>query len=173
MDTLYDFTKVAFFRVKTSAEIQKTADLAAEIWGEYYPEILGDEQVEYMIRTYQSADAIARGMEKGCMYFVLQYCGEDAGYFAVHPNEPEGKIFLSKLYIREAARGKGIAKAAWEKLCVIAREHGIHRVWLTVNKHNTPSIEVYKKLGFEICDSIVSPIGDGFVMDDYVMERDI
>lgn len=40
-----------------------------------------------------------------------------------------------------------------------------------MNKYNTASIKVYKNLGFIIADSIVADIGNGFVMDDYIMEK--
>lgn len=43
-------------------------------------------------------------------------------------------------------------------------------MYLTVNKHNTHSIEVYKHMGFQIIDAQAADIGAGFVMDDYIMQ---
>ena len=37
---------------------------------------------------------------------------------------------------------------------------------LTCNKHNTHSLDVYKKWGFEKVDEDVTDIGNGYVMDD-------
>jgi len=173
MQTLCDITKITFLRVKTEEELKKTALLAAEIWREYYPQILGDAQVEYMVNTYQSFEAMAKVASSGCMYFIIRYGDADAGYMAVEPNNPDGKLFLSKLYLKSEMRGKKISYAAWEKIKEIAKEYGIKKVWLTVNKSNAPSIAVYEKLGFKMVDSVVNPIGNGFVMDDYVMEREI
>jgi len=39
-----------------------------------------------------------------------------------------------------------------------------------VNKYN-PSYDIYRHLGFEVIDSVVTDIGEGYVMDDYIMQR--
>jgi RimJ/RimL family protein N-acetyltransferase len=44
---------------------------------------------------------------------------------------------------------------------------------LTVNKYNTNSIKAYEKMGFEKIDSVVMDIGNGYVMDDYVMKKEV
>ena len=41
---------------------------------------------------------------------------------------------------------------------------------LTVNKYNKNSIAAYRKWGFKIIDSVVTDIGSGFVMDDFIMQ---
>ena len=56
---------------------------------------------------------------------------------------------------------------------MLERSQGLHSVYLTVNKYNTGSIEVYRHLGFEIADSAVTDIGNGYVMDDYIMQREL
>jgi ribosomal protein S18 acetylase RimI-like enzyme len=54
--------------------------------------------------------------------------------------------------------------------CLAAQKR---RIWLTVNKNNTQSIEAYKKMMFYKTRSLVTDIGGGFVMDDDVMQRDL
>jgi RimJ/RimL family protein N-acetyltransferase len=44
-------------------------------------------------------------------------------------------------------------------------------VRLRVNKRNAPAIRSYLRAGFRFTEDIVSDIGSGFVMDDYVMEK--
>ena len=51
-----------------------------------------------------------------------------------------------------------------------ARRNGLQKIYLTVNKGNTPSYEIYLHLGFKVIDSVVNDIGQGYVMDDYIME---
>ena len=38
------------------------------------------------------------------------------------------------------------------------------------NKNNTKTLDIYKHLGFEIVREEVTDIGEGYVMDDYVLE---
>ena len=52
----------------------------------------------------------------------------------------------------------------------ICRERGISAIWLTCNKHNNNTLAIYDHLGFKIIDTQVADIGNGFVMDDYILE---
>jgi ribosomal protein S18 acetylase RimI-like enzyme len=52
-----------------------------------------------------------------------------------------------------------------------AREMRCKAVRLRVNKRNAPAIRSYLRAGFRFTEDIVSDIGSGFVMDDYVMEK--
>jgi RimJ/RimL family protein N-acetyltransferase len=47
------------------------------------------------------------------------------------------------------------------------------RLILSVNKRNTKAITAYKRNGFAIVESVVTDIGGGFVMDDYVMDKEL
>ena len=44
-------------------------------------------------------------------------------------------------------------------------------IYLTVNKYNTNSIMAYQKTGFVKTEELVIDIGNGYVMDDYRMEK--
>ena len=59
---------------------------------------------------------------------------------------------------------------AFNKIKQIALEYGKNKIKLTVNKNNTNTIKTYEKWGFKQIDSVVTDIGCGFVMDDYIME---
>ena len=48
---------------------------------------------------------------------------------------------------------------------------GVSTVKLHVNKYNTNSILAYQKMGFVNVESVVTDIGKGFIMDDYLMKN--
>ena len=152
----------------------KTAALAAEIWNEYYAELLGSAQIAYMLNRFQSEEALHREEADGYRTFwVLEENGTTpVGYFLVKENEPVGKLFLSKLYVRASSRGKGVSRPIVAFLKRLAREAGLHTIWLTVNKGNA-TVGLYKKYGLRITDSVVTDIGGGYVMDDYIMEMPV
>lgn len=87
------------------------------------------------------------------------------GYFGI--SDKQDYLFLSKLYIKKEFRHKGIGAKAFEKIKQIANGKKIR---LTVNKYNTNTIKAYEKWGFKTVDAVVTDIGNGFVMDDYIME---
>ena len=53
----------------------------------------------------------------------------------------------------------------------LAQKRKINTIWLTVNKNNSNSIKWYKKLNFKITKEVVMDIGNGYVMDDYVIQE--
>ena len=84
----------------------------------------------------------------------------------------EDYLFLSKMYVHKDYRGRGISRCFLDEMINLAHnEYEVDKIRLTVNKNNAGSIAAYKKMGFDIVDSVVNDIGNGFVMDDYIMEK--
>jgi ribosomal protein S18 acetylase RimI-like enzyme len=82
-------------------------------------------------------------------------------------------LFLSKIYIKRDYRNKGNGREVFEFINQQARKNQCKKIWLTVNKHNNAAIDIYLKRGFTIAESVNKDIGNGFFMDDYVMEYSI
>ncbi|MFZ0488656.1 MAG: GNAT family N-acetyltransferase [Salegentibacter sp.] len=154
---------------ETRETFRTIADLADLIWTEHYTPIIGAEQVAYMLEKYQSATAIEEQVENGVLYYLILHQGSPAGYFSV--SKREDSLFLSKLYVLQPKRGNGLGRAAISFLETLAKKFGLKKISLTVNKFNTNSIGAYEKMGFINIDAIVQDIGNGFVMDDYVLEK--
>jgi len=164
--------QVVIKKVQSLSEIRLVANLASKIWNEYYIPIIGQEQVDYMILTFQSAEAIEKQIKsENQEYYLIYYKAEASGYFAVNPDAQE--LFLSKIYILKEKRGTGLGKEGMKFIINRAIELGANAVNLTVNKNNINSIKAYEKMGFKNTGSIVKDIGSGFVMDDYKMRLDL
>lgn len=159
--------------VRTAEEIQVVADLAESVWTEHYTSLIGAAQVAYMIEKFQSVPAITEQIQKGYRYYLMQYDGISAGYTATLSEPAEKSLFLSKIYVEKAYRGKHITSQTIASLKKICREEGLEKIWLTVNKGNHSSIAVYEHLGFVKVRDVVTDIGEGYVMDDHIMEATI
>lgn len=168
---MIDFHEI---RGDNSAEIESLAKFAGDIWREHFTPIIGSAQVEYMLKKFQSPSFISEQIaNKHYRYFMTTIDDIPAGYFAIVPHHELGKLFLSKLYTSKDMRGKGAGMAMLKKAQEIAETLSLKSIYLQVNKHNTNSIAFYKSRGFEIVESIIADIGNGYVMDDYVMEKTI
>lgn len=166
--------KVRIADVENDDQLMVLEEIAYRIWHEHYEPIIGKSQVDYMLSNFQSAEAIKKQIAEGYKYFLMRFNDEDAGYFAVLPGyDTKEKMFLSKLYVDKKFRGNGIAKSSISYVEQMCKQNGQSIIWLTVNKHNSGSIEAYKKMGFVCTESIVQDIGNGFYMDDYKMEKKI
>ena len=143
------------------------AELADTIWREHYTKIIGASQVAYMLTKFQSAEAIESQVRSGMQYYLIFYNDHPAGYLAFEKKFDE--LFLSKFYVEKSFRGKGIGKAAMGLVEGEARHMSCSRISLTVNKHNTGAINAYEKLGFHNLGGVVQDIGQGYVMDDFLL----
>ncbi len=157
---------VEFIEVKNITEL---ANLASEIWHEYWVEILTPEQIDYMVENFQSEKAISNQIKnENYIYFFINVDNENAGYIGL--SKKQDHLFLSKLYIKKEFRHKGLGTKAFDFIKNFAKENNYTNIILTVNKYNTNTINAYKKWQFKEIDSVVTDIGNGFVMDDYIMK---
>ena len=158
-----------FTVVTTERQGEIVESLAREIWTEHYTPIIGREQVDYMLKKFQSQESISQQIRAGIIYFLISSGEEFIGYIAVHPKGDE--LFLSKIYVASRQRGSGHGKKAMEFVESLAKERKLGKIVLTVNKNNSGSIRAYQKMGFTIAGALIQDIGSGFVMDDYKMEK--
>lgn len=155
--------------VKQVTNIKDLAQLTSEIWHEYWVEILSPEQINYMVEKFQSEEAITKQIaEENYTYFYIEQNNNIAGYIGL--SKKEDYLFLSKLYIKKDFRHQGIGTQVFEFIKNFAQKNNYKRIILTVNKYNSNTIKAYYKWGFKEIDSVVTDIGNGFVMDDYIME---
>lgn len=166
--------KIRFIPVTTDEDIKNLAETASEIWHEYWPCVLSDEQIDYMVENFQSVPAIKNDIEKNDYeYWFLEADGTVVGYTGGRVEAETDRFFISKIYLYAADRGKGYASQTigfYESLC---EERGLHAMYLTVNRNNELGIRAYLAKGFETIETKVVDIGHGFVMDDYIMEKSL
>lgn len=164
--------KLMFPHVNTAEEIAEVAQLAAAIWREYYVSIITIEQIDYMIGKFQSVPAITDQIHhQGYEYYFIHHDGSAVGYMSAR--QEEGKLFLSKFYIGKEHRGRSYASQALAFLEQLCKDRNLSHIWLTVNRHNESSIAIYEKKGFRTVREQIADIGNGFVMDDFIMEKEI
>lgn len=160
------------FRIVQNEDDAKIIEaLAKEIWEQHYIPIIGSSQVEYMLEKFQNSTAVLSDIkEKNCEYVLLEYAGVSSGYYCVRFDKSDRSLFLSKFYLKRNTRGQGFGRQMLEHM---VGRHNPASIWLTVNKNNSDTIEVYRHLGFQIEKTQKVDIGDGFSMDDYVMRMNL
>ncbi len=152
-------------------DIRIIEELASIIWNEHFTSIIGKVQVDYMLDKFQSEAAIIEQIKQGFLYFLIKDENEYTGYMSIFTNDSE--LLLSKFYILSSARKKGYGKEALKFVELLALQRRINKITLTVNKYNTNTIKIYEKLGFKTVNSVVKDIGNGFVMDDFIMVKNL
>ncbi len=148
------------------------ADLAGVIWRAYYPGIISHEQIEYMLERMYSLDTMREDMGiRSVRYERLIVDGKFAGFAAWGPSDQPGVFKLHKLYVDPSCHGKGLGTLLLKHCEQAVAALGAKQLLLTVNKRNEKAIKAYRRNGFMVTSSVVADIGNGFVMDDFVMSK--
>lgn len=59
--------------VKSPQDIEQLFELLSVIWKEVFTPIIGEEQVAYMMRHYQSIDNITQEIQDDVHYYFLEF----------------------------------------------------------------------------------------------------
>ena len=151
---------VEWVPVSAPEQVREVAALAKEIWGEPYRGLLTPGQITYMVDRFQSEEAITLQLSEGYQYRLITVGDEPAGYAASRTEE--GRLFLSKLYVRKRFRRRGLARRTVDGLNRLCREQGLVALYLTVNRENAGSIAAYLAMGFRKVREQVTDIGEGY-----------
>ena len=136
-------------QILTEQDISGLFPLARTIWREVFPPIIGSAQTEYMLKTYQSEENIRHEIEEGAQYFFIE--NEDSrpvGYLAYELHDD--CLFISKLYLVQSERGKGLTSEIFNLFENKARENDKAFLRLRVNRGNSQAINVYLHKGFTL-----------------------
>lgn len=157
--------------VTTDQDIEAVSALAKEIWQDYYTPIIGKDQVDYMLDKFQSAETIQKQIADGQGYYLAELEQSYVGYMSLVHDPVKQSIMISKIYTHGSSRGKGVGNSILQFIEKECADNNVSRLWLTVNKNNRDSIAWYKRRGFNVAKEAKVDIGNGFYMDDYIMEK--
>jgi len=150
----------------TEENISSIQALAQVIWNDHYPEIIGQEQVDYMLNRFYSRGAMVEQMRGGQQFYQVFLNGLAVGFAAVE-KRGEGSYFLNKLYIGTGVQRGGIGRGVWGLLLDLLPD--LREMRLQVNRQNYKAINFYFRVGFVIERVADFDIGDGYFMNDFVM----
>ena len=145
----------------------RIVQLAWEIWPEWYDQVIGPEQLSYMLnRLYQEEEILSR-MGSGLQFVLVRSGKRNAGFFAIR-NAGRQLCRLENLYLKKEYRGKGVGKLMLQKLAAMAEDAGNKVLQCNVNRFNA-SLQFYLKHGFCIAEEKDIPFGP-FFLNDFILE---
>ena len=146
-------------------------ELAEKTWAIAYASILPQEQLRYMLELFYSNNALEEQIAKGHQFILITDNEEPLG-FAAYSLKSEDDLTLyrlHKLYVDPASQGSGAGKRLVDFIVADIKPKGAKILQLNVNRSNK-AIGFYQKLGFIIRYEEDIDIGNGYFMNDYVME---
>jgi len=159
--------------VATKGQLPIVQELAYKIWPNAYSEILSAAQLEYMLENFYALSVLEAQMDNGHVFLLAEEAGVFYGFAAYELDcKNSQKTKLHKIYILPNTQGKGIGKLLLTEVEKSARNAKNTHLFLNVNKYNNAQ-NFYEKQNFKIILEEVIPIGNDYIMDDYVMEKEL
>lgn len=147
--------------------------LADRIWPHTFRDILSEKQITYMMDMMYSVSSLEQQMDNGHHYLLLRENDEYLGYLSYELNYKNSNLTkIHKIYILPSLQGKGLGRIFINAVKEIAMQNNNAGLSLNVNRYNK-AIEFYTRVGFNIVGSEDIDIGDGFLMEDYIMNLKI
>ena len=160
------------FEIKKAGtnEIPLIRELTFRVWPQTYASILSQEQIDYMLEMMYSENSLQKQItEDGCQFIIVFEEGNPVGFASYHEDEPR-RWKLNKIYILQNQQGKGTGKFVISYIIDEIRRQDANSLFLQVNQYNNAKA-FYERLGFSEVDFINLDIGNGFFMNDFIMEK--
>ena len=155
-------------------DLPAIARLADIIWRAHYPGIISTEQIDYMLARMYSLETLREEIRLRAIRYERLLVGEEfVGFASLGPTDQAKQFKLHKIYVHPAWQGRGLGSLLMRHCEREACKLGASRLLLAVNKKNARAIAAYERNGFAIVYFVFVNIGGGFVMDDYVMAKEL
>ncbi|HMM47427.1 MAG TPA: GNAT family N-acetyltransferase [Thiobacillaceae bacterium] len=151
-------------------DVEAVNALARTVWQATYPALISQAQIDAMLADRYAPERMHVQLTDPRHAWRIAWDGGEPIGFAHAFVEASG-CKLDKLYVHPDRQRGGIGAALLAAIEDWARTHGASGLRLQVNRGNAQAIRAYEKYGFRIVESRVFDLGDGFVMDDHVMEK--
>lgn len=146
--------------------------LAHAIWPDTYADILSESQLKYMLNFLYSEESLKKQMEDGQHFLLALSNAETVGFASYAHGDIAGTFKVHKLYVHPMLHGHGFGKKMLDRIIKDVKPKGALRLQLNVNKHNR-AFHFYEKIGFTKVGEEDIAIGEGYFMNDFVMEKNI
>jgi len=154
----------------TAADVDAVSALARVVWQVTYPSLISQAQIDAMLADRYAPERIREQLgDPRQAWWVAKQNHTLTGF--AHALLHASGCKLDKLYVHPDSQRQGIGGTLLRTVEAWARTQQTRRLRLQVNRGNTQAIRAYVQYGFSIVESRVFDIGDGFVMDDHVMEK--
>jgi N-acetylglutamate synthase-like GNAT family acetyltransferase len=159
------------FRKALISDIPVIQQIAEKAWRPTYSHILSEEQTIYMLDMMYGTEVLMKQINSQVEFFLAVEEDQVIGYFAMEISEPS-QMKLHKIYLDPDQKSKGVGSQIIAFIKAFGIQAGVKQIELNVNKSNS-AVQFYEKMGFLRAREMVLDIGNGYVMDDYVMQLNL
>lgn len=152
-------------------DIESIQHIASKTWPNAYGSIISQEQIDYMLKKMYNKGELLSQLQQGYTFLMAEEDNKDLGFAVFSIIDSTNRIFkLHKLYVLPDTHGKGVGKLLINEVVNLAKRAGGVSLELNVNRDNKATT-FYEKAGFTVKETVNLDIGNGFFMNDYIMQK--
>ena len=174
----------------TPAEYKTIREIAHATWPDTFGAILSGAQIDYMLNMMYNVEELVKQAANGVVFKLLIEADQvneslsqnylkgratrftPVGYVGYQPDYLPNTTKIHKLYLLPSTQGKGYGKALINDVAMIASKAGQGILRLDVNYQNK-AIGFYEHLGFKKIERCNTDIGNGYLMEGWIMEMEL
>jgi len=147
--------------------------LAEQTWPSAYSNIISQEQIVFMLDKMYNQGELLGQLREGHIFLIASELKEDVGFAGFSVLDSGTQTYkLHKLYVLPKMHGKGLGKLLLNEVVSQVKAQGGKFLQLNVNRANKAA-NFYEKAGFYVKKTVDLDVGNGFFMNDYVMEKEV
>lgn len=147
-------------------------NIARKTWPATYSTILLAEQLDFMLNKFYSVESLTANSAVGHKFLLAKLSSEVVGFAGYKINYKPQCTHLHKLYVMPEMQGRNIGEKLLKSVEGFALQSDQVAVSLNVNRFNK-AITFYQKVGYSIVESVDIEIGNGYLMEDFIMKKAI
>ena len=157
-------------RSATQSDFESIIEIANTTWPQTYGEILSAEQLAFMLDLFYTEKALDKNRREGQIFLIVM-CSNKAVAFASYQNNfDENTTHIHKIYVLPEMHKRGIGAMLMTEIEKRSKAFGDQFLSLNVNRYNNAK-DFYTRLDFEVVREIDIEIGNGYLMEDFIMKK--
>jgi diamine N-acetyltransferase len=149
--------------------------IACKTWPHTFCAVMPKEQIDYMLELIYNEQSLKEQMVKKKHQFLLVLKNDDPVGFASYElnYRNASQLMVHKIYLLPQSQGLGIGTKVFDYLTGIAKTNNQKLLRLKVFYKNNKAEAFYKKYGFANAGTESTDIGNGYIILDNVMEKQV
>ncbi|OKS86710.1 GNAT family N-acetyltransferase [Mucilaginibacter polytrichastri] len=132
------------------SDAERISELIIKIWSDCNISSIDKQKIFYLINQYQTPAIIRDQISNSTQsYLLLTWYGRLASFLSYSFLDDEPGIYIHQVYSLREMQGKGLLKALFNQIELIATNAGRQDIYICLDTQNL-SLEYYSGLGFYV-----------------------
>ncbi|SOD81575.1 GNAT family N-acetyltransferase [Spirosoma fluviale] len=149
--------QVLRYEALSVADASRLSEVAIRAYCDHYLHLWHDSGAWYLARSFTPEALALELLDENARFYLIYLHEEPVGFLKLNLLKPSpcspslNGLELERIYLQQAATGKGIGAKIVQFVLEHARQMGRQVVWLKAMESSHDAIAFYERMGFVLC----------------------